>query len=138
MTKKEELIASLNEAFKIEKTKKDRIRYRMESLSVDDHVCNRMLDIEEVNPLEVDLQSEKQYIEGFIHLLRNEPDRVINKSGDELDAKYQAACDKNDKDEILRLYRFVKENLAKIHMLDRNDAKRIVLMMHITNEISRL
>lgn len=138
MSKKEDLIASLNEAFKIEKKRKEGKTYRMESMVIDDHVYQRMLDIEDNETMDVSLQVEKQYILGFIRLLRSEKEYVINKSGDILDEKFQAACEANDKEAVIHLFNFVKGYAAKLNMLDENDPKRSVVLVHVANEIAKM
>lgn len=138
MSKREELIASLNESFKVQKENNDNQRYRIETMTVEEHTFQRMLDIKAADKNNAEFPVEKQYINGFIKNIKEEKDDSVKKAVSTLEDVFGKSCDENDKDKILQIYELAKEYSLKLNMIGKHDGTRAILLMKLCGEISKL
>lgn len=137
MTDREKLIASLGEAFNIE-NKKSQDRYRIETMQVDNHTVQRMLDIEDSPSFTSDNAAEQVVVTGCIRLLENERSYEVKSAARHLSELNSLACQQGDKEKQRVIYELAKEISLKLSMLDKASATRAVYLIHICNEINKL
>ncbi|MCQ2496043.1 MAG: hypothetical protein MJ131_05570 [Lachnospiraceae bacterium] len=135
---REKLIASLNEAFKTNAEKQEKERYRMESMQIDNHTVQRMLDIENDSVLSGENSVEQAVIQGCIRMLESEKDYDVKKAARLLSDINAEACHANDQQKQSAVYNFAKEASLKLNMLDKNSPTRAVYLIYICNEINKL